>query len=255
MTQFTFQKKGTYREYTDRHMALRKEQNTLITLSVVPCLLYFLTQQPVFVIIAAMYLTAVFAYVHKRRSSLFNEYTEIEAVQYAVVRQGLKQKGITEAYTEGFGYLSDKKNCEPVYLVHSGDTLYVFRNIFRKECIYGVQGHLLYLLFTIPEKLMYSGNLPVSTLSWNQEKENHQDYLRGEGQRTGRFLVIENFIYEPLLEEMASGKQKKMTNTKYELTRMRNEKIYTTTIMSDRTLAVPEKTLKKMEIPVKGDNE
>lgn len=236
-----FQADGPYREYTQRHLDIRNSTNRSLLLILVPSLLYMTIGGDVFLLIGMVYLVTVFWNDRRQRWRLMDDYTQMEQQRLRELESALTTRGIPEDRQYTFGYRRREDSFDPVLLCRSGGTVYQLENVFIKNCIYGVEGQILYLFDLDREALArHPRRYQAGELAWDLLPQNHQDLLRQEGLRLDRFLVVESFIYAAVLEEMKTGKRKQFLHTTYLLTKMRKEKVYGTRLPGGEELLLPQ---------------
>lgn len=236
-----FQADGPYREYTQRHLDIRNSTNRNLLLLLVPSLLYMTIGGEVFLLIGAAYLAMVFWTDRRQRWRLMDEYTRMEQQRLRELEAALTARGIPEDRQYTFGYRRREDAFDPVLLCRSGGMVYQLENVFVKNCIYGVEGQMLYLFDLDREALArHPRRYKTEELTWEPIPESHQELLRREGLRLNRFLVIESFIYAAVLAEMKTGKRKQFLHTTYCLTKMKKEKVYQAKLPGGETLLLPQ---------------
>ena len=246
--QLEFQLNGPYRSYTQRWIRLHQENNRRLLWILLPTILYMFTQNPWFLLIGLCYLAAALLWGKQQQNKLLEELTALERERIQRLEQGMDAWGVPRPRSCTFGYCRTEEDFAPVFLCRQGETLYLSEQVFIKNCIYGVEGQMLYLLDVDEEKLnRLPQQLSLSALKWEKSPLCHQDLLRQEGLRLNRFLVIEGFIYGVLLEEMKAGRRKKPLHTSWHLTQMRKEPVYQTRLPDGRTLLLSQLAWKLLE--------
>lgn len=235
--QLEFQVNGPYRDYTLRWVRLHRENNQRLLLVLVPTVLYMFTSNPVFLLIGLCYLALALLYGKRQQGKLLAELAVLEQKSLERLEKGMDDWGIPPQRRFTFGYRRTEESFQPVLLCRWEDTLYLSGKVLVKNCIYGVDGQMLYLLDVDEQALACQPELlPLSELKWERCPLCHQDLLRQEGIRLNDFLVIESFIYGVLLEEMKAGSNKKLLHASWHLTQMRKEPVYQTLLSNGDTL-------------------
>ena len=234
-----FQTNGPYREYTERHLQLKREQNTYLLLILVPSSLYFVTQKGIFLTIGLVYLACVLLLLRRSRNRLFEEYSRMEQETFSRLQDHLEAFCQEQDAAAGrpaaslndqdyaFGYEQAQGGFHPVLLLRHRGNLYIFKNVFAKNVIYGFQQQLLYLFDLKAEALTEPPRcVPLDKITWTPCPKTHQELLREEGLQQNDLFVMESFLYGDALEQMKRGKRKDMTHVEAALTGIRKEKIY-----------------------------
>jgi hypothetical protein len=236
-----FQENGPYREYTQQHEAMRVNNNKRLSLVAIPAVLYIFTQNTIFILIGGVYLAAALYLDRLQKHRLFAEYTKMEQQRLQELSEALSQMGIPPKRCMTFGYRRTQTAFEPVFLCRCENELFLMDNIFVKNCLYGVEGQMLYLLDINQEAFKKAPKTyAVSSLEWQPCQQTHQELLRAEGMRLNDFLIIESFIYAALLEEMKSGEEKQLLHTTFLLTKMKKERVYETELGNGIQLLLPK---------------
>jgi hypothetical protein len=240
--------RNVYGHFKEKHINYKSLNNKMLTIVIIPTIAYMLFKMEFLIIIAFFFLAFVLIFSYIRNRNLFQEYTKIEKERLEQIKVYLTSCGIV--WTDGrmtFGYRSNFNSFSPVFLYMAQGTLYVFDNIFIKNFIYNVGNQIVYL-FDIDEKVFANGYKAYETgdLNWKPYSESHQQLLRTKGLNLNQFLVVEGFIYDCILSEMITGKVKRPLNTTYQLTRMKNEKVYVAELDDEYTLFVAQEAMSRL---------
>ena len=242
-----FQKDGPYEEQAKRHMALERDVSRMYLVVAIPSILFLLTKSVWFILLAVVVFAVISIYKVTNERKMFAEYTEIQRKTWQELSDRLyKITGDQESRTS-FAYLRDGENFDPVFVLRIGDQLSVYENIFVKNCVYGADSNMLYLMDlkegALDEPLF---TVDANELVWEKEEQTHQELLRSEGIRLNRYLIIEHVIYGLILNEMKAGKKKELLSMKAEMMDIRKEAVYNTTPDYEEDLLMPQKTRKEL---------
>lgn len=238
-----FQVGGAYRAYTERHISIKERTGKLLCLLMLPALAYLILRSSTYLLLCLVGVLAVLGANRWEQNRLMAEYTALEQQRLGELEDRLTAMGLPAQRRCGFGYRRTEETFIPVFLVTNGTSLYLLENVFIKNCIYGVEGQMLYLFDLCAEALDRGFTLcDTSPMLWHTVEQNHQDLLRQEAMRLNDYLVIESFIYQAILGEMQNAKPKELLSTTLCLARMKKEQVYQTTLADGSTLLLPQRT-------------
>lgn len=238
-----------YKLLSEQHDKNRKQNSILILLVTIFPILYLLTNWQVWMLGGIVYIAGILFYSHKRNRALYRSYEEIEQKQINLLAQDLKEMEIyKDEGQSAFGYCMDAENLEPSYLYVADNYIYIFNNIFIKNCTYSMNEHLTYCLELDRSVITQGYKVYVrNKLYWEERKDDHQHFLREQGLQLNSLLVMESFIYDDILYDIMNGKKKKPMNVQLMLKSIKKEKLIQTQI-EDKKLVLAEDTALRLGI-------
>ncbi|WHH59087.1 hypothetical protein [Petroclostridium sp. X23] len=238
-----------YQRILKKHIEYKRKNNKLVLIAAVFPILYLLTKWDVWMLAGIVYIIAILLFSYQRNNVLCRSYEQIEQQQINLLTERLKKIGIwQETGRPAFGYCVTAKKLEPVYLYETENYLYMFGNIFIKNCVYAVNDQAFYC-FELNRVVLEEGykTLDKHSMLWKERKENHQELLRAEGLRLNNLMIIESFIYDDILCDMINRKKKQPMNIQLELTNLKKEKLIQTQL-DDMTLVLEKDTAERIGI-------
>lgn len=152
------------------------------------------------------------------------------------------QHGDWEPGRLGFAYRSGQADCEPV-LCYFGETdIWELGQVLKKYFVAYVSGRMVYAYQFEDLDGARAAAHRRENLSWKTADLPHQKYLCKEAERYGRYLVVENFIYDMALLNMMRGRPNQPCNTVSALSHMKKEPVYLAETGDGVVLAVPGST-------------
>ena len=152
----------------------------------------------------------------------------------------------------GFAYRGDGDDCVPVLCEFQEDRVLVLGPVLTKHFIAYISGRMIYAFTFRSTAYEPVGTLPGFSQrdgagrGWEELADRHQKYLCAEAKERGRYLIVENFIYDEAFGNMARGRKNQPCDTVRLLSRMKKEAVYG--IRTEEALwVVPQRTLERVK--------
>ena len=181
-----------------------------------------------------------------------NVYRDMCRKEQAEWKAFLEQLGLRHGDWEparlGFAYRSGGKDCSPVLCYFGENQFWELGQVLKKYFVAYVAGRMIYA-YQLQEADESSFKAwDREDLAWEKAKLPHQRYLCREAEQCGRYLVVENFIYDLALANMMSGRPNQPCNTVSALSRMKKELVYLAETGDGAVLAVPKGTMDRVNV-------
>lgn len=149
----------------------------------------------------------------------------------------------------GFAYKSGAGDCAPVLCYFGDDGIRELGRLLEKYFVAYIGGRMIYAFrFSADAELgkTEEGQQPRTAVNgggqtsapglqtassrpwqaWEELPQRHQQYLCEEAKKYGRYLIVENFIYEAAFSNMKAGRRNQPCDTVRMLSRMKKEPMY-----------------------------
>ena len=143
-----------------------------------------------------------------------------------------------------FAYRSGETDCLPALCYFGDEGMWALGQELQKYFVAYIGGRMVYAF-----RFAESGEaVPPGPLRprWEELPQRHQKYLCAEAEKYGRYLIVENFIYETAFLNMSQGRRNQPCDTVRLLSRMKKETVFGARIGGE-TWAVPQGTLERLK--------
>lgn len=238
-----------YRALSRTIKKIRVSQVTGLGASAVLLAMAWMTRSKAVIFLWMVYCLGVLLVCEILRGNLYRGMCREEQKGWNHFLKQLKaQHGDWEPGRLGFAYKSGKTDCEPV-LCYFGETeLWELGQVLNKYFVAYVSGRMVY---AYQFKDLDEGRAIAhkrEMLTWEKGGQPHQRYLCQEAERCGRYLAVENFIYDMALLNMIRGRPNQPCNTVAALSHMKKEPVYLAETVDGAVLAVPGGTGARVNI-------
>lgn len=232
-----------YKELSRTIKRIRICQITGLGASAVLLAMAWMNRSRVIIFLWMAYCLGVILVCEILRGNIFRDMCRKEQEGWKRFLEQLKmQRGGWMPARLGYAYRSDEAGCEPV-LCYFGDTeLWELGQVLKKYFVAYVSGRMVYAYEfedLNPEQARVHKR---DMLTWETSGQPHQRYLCEEAGRCGRYLAVENFIYDMALLNMIRGRPNQPCNTVRALSLMKKEEVYLARTGDGAVLAVPGRT-------------
>jgi hypothetical protein len=231
------------------HEKLANQNKLLISLLIIPCLLYYCTRNYVSIVIGLAYIVFVLCNAKIQEKKIMKMASEMDSSCLSAFNKKMAQAVPAFENTKmTFGYLVSDSAFQCVLLVKRRDNVVMLDNVLLLNYVYGNYDGTVLCMADIDEAASFSSSvvLPDIAVAFSLCNEKHQAVLRKEAIGKNKYLIMESFMYEKVYRQMCTCKQKQLIHITYELTKMKKEKVYQLRLSSEDTLLVPASNLSRL---------